>query len=150
MKKTTPKFFVTTFLLVLSVNCFRTFAQPTLIYTPFIQNLAKPNNVKNARDGSGRLFVIEQYGKIKIIRHDSVLSQSFLDISKKVDTGTYKGIWSIAFPADYTTTKNFYVFYIDAYRNTKISRFTTSSSNPDSALPASESGAYFNTKAFKS
>lgn len=121
------------FICLLVATSISGFAQPTLSYTPLIQNLAKPVNVKNARDGSGRLFIIEQSGLIKIYKNGALLSTPFLDLRNIVDTGVYQGIWSIAFPSNYTTTKNFYVYYVDKKKNTVLARFTTSS-NPDSGI----------------
>ena len=52
----------------------------------------------SARDGSGRLFVVEQRGRVKIVKDGAVLPTPFLDISDRVSCCGERGLLSIAFP----------------------------------------------------
>jgi len=52
-------------------------------------------------DGTDRLFVIEQRGKIRIVRNGEVVPKPFLDIRKEVDYGGEKGLLGLAFHPDF-------------------------------------------------
>jgi hypothetical protein len=51
-------------------------------------NLSEPVFVTSARDGTGRLFIVEQTGKIRIYKNGVVLSTPFLSIGSQVSKGT--------------------------------------------------------------
>src|SRR4051794_33215706 len=55
------------------------------------------NPVFMISDGSDRLFVVEQPGRIKIVKEGAILPKPFLDIRKQVDFGGEKGLLSVAF-----------------------------------------------------
>ncbi|MEP6846199.1 MAG: PQQ-dependent sugar dehydrogenase [Panacibacter sp.] len=109
-------------------------AQPQLTFTPLIQNLDLPVNVKNAGDSSGRLFIVEQTGKIKIYKNGVVQPNPFIDLTSLVAVGEYKGFWSIAFSPDYKKSQMFFVYYYDKGGNTILARYQTSKNNPDSVI----------------
>jgi uncharacterized repeat protein (TIGR01451 family) len=73
--------------------------------------LNQPVYLTHAGDGSGRLFVVEKPGLIRIIQQGQVLPQPFLDISDRVGNSGEAGMLSIAFPHDYATHGTFYVYY---------------------------------------
>ncbi len=56
---------------------------PTISFSPVDGGFINPVFIANAADGSGRLFVVEQQGIIRIISGGSVLPVPFLDISAK-------------------------------------------------------------------
>ncbi|QEC66708.1 PQQ-dependent sugar dehydrogenase [Panacibacter ginsenosidivorans] len=111
--------------------------QPQLTFTPLIQNLNLPVNVKNAGDSSGRLFIVEQTGKIKIYKNGAVQPTPFIDLTSLVAVGEYKGLWSIAFAPDYKKSRQFFVYYHDKGNNTILARYQASKTNPDSAVLSS-------------
>jgi glucose/arabinose dehydrogenase len=100
---------------------------------------SSPVQVTHTGDGSGRLFVVEQPGQIKVIRNGQQLTTPFLDIHERVVFGGERGLLGLAFHPAYASNGYFYVNYT---RNpdgaTVISRFTVSGSNPDEADPGSE------------
>ena len=99
--------------------------------------LDKPVHVTHAGDGSGRTFVVEHPGRIRIIK-DGVLSDiPFLDITDRVRCCGEEGLVGLAFAPTYTSSQQFYVGYTNAQGATTISRFATTS-DPDIADPASE------------
>lgn len=112
--------------------------QSQLGLSSFTTGLTDPVDIKSA--GDSRLFVAEQDGYIVIL--DSVgtmRSRPFLDIHERViRTGTEQGFLGIAFHPDYPETPYFYVNYTGAGDSTRISRFTVSETDPDSAIPSSE------------
>jgi len=78
-----------------------------------------------ADDGTGRLFVVEQRGTIRMIENGRVLPESFLDIRKRVESGGEKGLLSIAFHPNYKKNGLFYVNYTTRTTGlyTLVSRF---------------------------
>jgi hypothetical protein len=63
-----------------------------------------------ASPGDGtRLFVVEQEGRIRVIRNDTLLPTAFLDITDSVAHGDEQGLLGLAFAPDYATSGTFYV-----------------------------------------
>jgi glucose/arabinose dehydrogenase len=110
---------------------------PTLQVTPVYDGFSAPTHITNAGDGSGRLFVTEQEGTIRVIDDGVVQEAPFLDITERVSAGGERGLLSVAFPPGYADKGYFYVDYTDLNGDTKISRFRVSD-NPNIADPASE------------
>jgi glucose/arabinose dehydrogenase len=67
------------------------------------------------------LFVVEQPGRIAVLRGGHRLSRPFLDIRGKVgfDNGE-RGLLSIAFPPDYAQSGRFYVYHNDNAGNIRV------------------------------
>jgi glucose/arabinose dehydrogenase len=86
--------------------------------------------------GDSRLFVVEQPGRIRIIRNGQLLTTPFLDITSRVSSGGERGLLSVAFHPSYATNGFFYVNFTDAAGNTRVERFTVSA-NADVANAAS-------------
>jgi hypothetical protein len=64
--------------------------------------LSAPTDIQGANDGSGRLFLVEQRGLIRILRNGAVLPQPFLDLRARVSpTGDERGLPGLAFPPGY-------------------------------------------------
>ena len=101
-------------------------------------SLDSPVDVTSARDGSGRLFVVEQGGTIRIVADGRVVETPFLDISDQVTSGGERGLLGIAFHPDFPTDPRFFVDYTDDHGDTVIASFTVDPTNPDVADPASE------------
>jgi glucose/arabinose dehydrogenase len=82
--------------------------------------------------GDARLFVVEQPGRIRIIRNGQVLSRPFLDITARVGSGGERGLLGLAFHPDYASNGFFFVNFTDRNGDTRVERFRVSA-NPDSA-----------------
>ena len=102
-----------------------------------VSGLTSPIGLVNAADGSGRLFVVEQPGLIRIIRDGELLPEPFLDISERVSCCGERGPLGLAFHPDYDQNGLFFVNYTDLNGDTAISRFQVSN-NPELAEQASE------------
>jgi len=98
----------------------------------------KPLGVTSARDGSGRLFVVEQEGRIRVVKGGQLLTEPFLDLHDQVLCCGEWGLLGLAFPPGYSQKQYFYVFYSDLGGNSAIARFWVSGQNPDRADPQSE------------
>ncbi len=101
--------------------------------------LSAPVGITNAGDGSGRLFILEQAGVIRILQNDSLAPEPFLDIRDRVGSnGSERGLLGLAFHPQYSENGYFYINYTDLNGNTIIARFSVSADNPDKADPNSE------------
>ena len=112
-----------------------------LTLTPVLSGLNSPVDLQNAADGSGRLFVVEQQGQIRIVSNNSLLPTPFLDITSLVDFGGEKGLLGLAFHPAYSQNRRFFVNYdrvVSGQMQTVIAEFQTSASNPNQADPNSQ------------
>jgi len=109
-----------------------------------LDGLDNPVGVENAGDGSGRLFIIEQEGFIRLWQDGAMVEQLFLDIRDRVGrNGSEQGLLGLAFHPRFVDNGYFYVNYTDQGGDTHISRFSVSPDNPNLADPASEEELIF-------
>ena len=89
--------------------------------------LRNPVDLASARDGSGRLYVVEQIGLVQEFT-DGVQGQSpFMDIRDRVSCCGERGLLGIAFPPDFASSRVVYVNYTTTAPgdlHTRVSRFT--------------------------
>jgi glucose/arabinose dehydrogenase len=87
--------------------------------------------VINAGDGSGRLFVVEQTGQIKILKNGKVAPVPFLDLSASVSRGGEQGLLGVAFHPNYRSNGKLYVSYTDLNGNSVIREYRVSTASAD-------------------
>jgi len=102
-----------------------------------VSSLGSVVDIRNAGDGSGRLFLVSSAGRVIIQRDGQSLAVPFLDISGRISTGGERGLLSLAFAPDFASSGFFYTWYTDLAGDTVLSRFRTSGI-PDRADPNSE------------
>jgi glucose/arabinose dehydrogenase len=103
-----------------------------------VDGLREPTHVAHAGDGSGRLFVVEKAGRIRVYDKGSLLATPFLDITSRVKSSGYEqGLFSVAFPPDYRKKGRFYVNYTGKYGETVVARYHRAET-PVAADPGSE------------
>jgi glucose/arabinose dehydrogenase len=114
-------------------------ASAALTLTPVITGLNSPVFLTGAGDGSGRLFVVEQGGRIKIFKNGSLLSTPFLNISNSgnLSTGGERGLLGLAFHPNYKTNRKFYVYFTRKDGDIAVNEYRASASNPDVAVLSS-------------
>jgi glucose/arabinose dehydrogenase len=109
---------------------------------PVADGFNRPLFLTNAGDGSGRLFVVEQGGKIIIIKDGAAVDTPFLNISnllsRDVFSGDYseRGLLGLAFSPDYATNGLFFINYTDGNGNTVVARYHAEGdvADPNSAV----------------
>ena len=69
------------------------------------------------------LFVVEQAGRVIVMRNGRRLRRPFLDIRGLVGDGGERGLLSIAFPPDYASSGSLYVYYTDNAGNIRVDEF---------------------------
>jgi glucose/arabinose dehydrogenase len=100
--------------------------------------LDTPVGIAHAADGSGRLFIVEKKGRIRVVRNGALANVPFLDITDRVGSSqSEQGLLGLAFHPDYTDNGRFFVNYTNLQGDTVVSRFAVSA-DPAQAEPASE------------
>ena len=98
-----------------------------------------PVGIHHSGDGTNRIFVVEQEGRIKVFNNDSntSISQTFLDIRSIVDQDggyTEEGLLGLAFHPNYEQNGYFYVNYTDYNpKRNVIARYSVDPDNPNEA-----------------
>jgi glucose/arabinose dehydrogenase len=105
-----------------------------------LQNgLERPVAIVDPGDGSGRLFIVEQPGVIRIYQGGELLPEPFLDIRPRVGSrGSEQGLLGLAFHPAYAQNGLFYVNYTDLNGDTVIARFSVSGNDANRADAGSE------------
>jgi len=113
---------------------------PSVELVQIADGLIDPINVASAPDGSGRLFVLERVGFIRIIQDGEVLEEPFLDISEEVKTDFLEqGLLGLAFHPDYANNGRFFIYYSDYSTNgaLTLAEYAVSADDPNKADPLS-------------
>lgn len=85
---------------------------PAITLTRVASGFVEPTHITHAGDGSGRLFIVERRGVVRILRDGTVLATPFLDITGLANsTGGEQGLLSVAFPPGFAAKRYFYVDY---------------------------------------
>src|SRR5918994_1781345 len=92
---------------------------PKIALVKIADGFNDPINVTNAGDGSGRIFVVERVGRVRVVQADgSVQLEPFLDLTNinplgnDVQTGfVEQGLYAIAFHPNFEENGYFYVHY---------------------------------------
>ena len=108
---------------------------------PVASGLTAPLDLEQPNDGSGRFFVVEQGGTIKILQNGTVLPQPFLNISNKVIVQGEMGLLGLTFHPGYSTNRKFYVNYVrnlSGQFQSVIAEYQASATDPNHSDPATE------------
>jgi glucose/arabinose dehydrogenase len=103
-----------------------------------VGGLEAPLLVANAGDGSGRLFVVEQVGRVRVIEDGRLRPTPFLDISDRIVSGGEQGLLGLAFHPRFASNGRFFVNYTDLRGDTVVAEYAVSAEDPDRADPDSE------------
>lgn len=94
-------------------------------------------DIRHAGDGSGRLFLVGQPGRVWILRNGAVSPNPFVDLRDRVNAGGERGLLSLAFAPDYASTGRVYTYYTNQQDDMVLSRWLRSA-DPDAIDPGSE------------
>jgi glucose/arabinose dehydrogenase len=114
-------------------------ALPAVALQQVVQGLREPVHIVVAPGDTGRLYVVEQAGVVRIVERGQLRPEPFLDIRSQVDSGGEKGLLSIAFHPKYRDNGLFFLDYTatdGAGLHTRISRWRRATA--DRADPKSE------------
>ncbi|MCL4810021.1 MAG: PQQ-dependent sugar dehydrogenase, partial [Thermoanaerobaculia bacterium] len=107
--------------------------EPVLV----VSGLSAPLRTTAPAGDFDRLFVVEQGGRVRIVKNGTLLGRSFLDLSGRISSGGERGLLGLAFHPDYARNGRFYVNYTDLAGDTVVSEMKVSA-DPDVANGASE------------
>lgn len=114
---------------------------PKLALVKVADGFHDPVGVTAANDGSGRIFVVERVGRVRVVNKDGKLqAEPFLDLTNfnplgsDVQTGfVEQGLWSIALHPKFKENGHVYVHYASLPFNgaSIVARFTVDKASPD-------------------
>ena len=106
---------------------------------PVFTGLAAPVFLTHAGDGSGRLFVVEKGGTIRVAVGGVLQSAPFLDIRSLVTPNSglgEQGLLGLAFHPNFAFNGQFFVYYTAGNAANTLARYRVSATNPNVADPA--------------
>jgi glucose/arabinose dehydrogenase len=98
-----------------------------------VGNFTSPVFLTSPPNDTARLFIVEQAGRVRIVRHDTTLARAFLDLRGRINTGGEEGLLSIAFHPQYAINGRCYVYFTDLSGDIRVVRYNVSPTDPDSA-----------------
>jgi glucose/arabinose dehydrogenase len=102
-------------------------AKVALHLTLMKTGLSKPLLVTHAGDGSGRLFVVEQTGRVRIITAGgTLLPTPYIDVGWTISTGSEQGLLGLALHPHFETNGWFFLNFTDKSGTTIVNRYTAS------------------------
>lgn len=114
--------------------------EPAIALEQVVDGLVDPINVVVPPDGSGRLFVVERPGRVRIVEDGELLEEPFLDlVSSTLSAFLEQGFYDIEFHPDYATNGRFFVHFAERLRNgdSMIVEYAVSEDDPNVADPES-------------
>lgn len=127
-----------------------TSAAPSATSTPFdaagvslsvevvTDGLDQPVDVAVPGDGSGRVFVVEQPGRIRVVQDGALVDEPFLDIRGRIASGGERGLLGLALHPDFPEDPRFFVDYTDVNGDTVVAEYVLDDGDPSSGDPDSE------------
>jgi glucose/arabinose dehydrogenase len=89
---------------------------------PYVSGLQSPVYVTATPSEPGKLYVVEQAGRVRVVENGRVTG-TFLDIGSRVKSGGEQGLLSLAFHPGYAQNHRFYVDYTDVNGDTRVVEF---------------------------
>ncbi len=109
---------------------------PALQARLVVSGLRSPLDLQTAPGDAERLYVVEQGGRIRVVRGGQLASAPFLDIASRISSGGERGLLGLAFHPQFAANRRFFVNYTNPAGDTHISEFRATSA--DAADLASE------------
>jgi glucose/arabinose dehydrogenase len=100
-----------------------------------VAGLDSPVDVTAPRSEPGRLYVVEQSGRIRVVVSGKLRAKPFLDIRPLVLSGGEQGLLSVALHPNYAKNRRFYVDYTDRNGDTRVVEYRADRTGAR-ALPA--------------
>ena len=113
---------------------------PAVALTTIATGLNSPVDLQTPDDNSGRMFVVEQSGTIRIIVNNALLPTPFLNIATKVTFSGEMGLLGAAFHPAFSQNQKFYLNYVHSSGGviqSFIAEYQVSAADPNQADPAS-------------
>jgi glucose/arabinose dehydrogenase len=108
------RFVCTAALLILALTAARAQvpADVELVELPSVSGLSAPLGLTHAGDGSGRVFIVEQGGRVRVVdAAGNLIATPFVDLGNRTALSGERGLLDIAFHPDYASNGRFYLHY---------------------------------------
>ncbi len=116
--------------LVVLAGCGGAEAQPaSAVHLQRVGSFDSPVYVTSPPGDATRLFVVEQGGRVRVVRNGKTLAKPFLDVHDKIVSGGEQGLLSLAFAPDYATSGLFYVYYTDTGGDERVIEYKRASAD---------------------
>ena len=109
---------------------------PALTARLVVSGLRDPLDLQSAPGDRERLYVVEQGGRIRVVRAGALQAAPFLDISGRIAGGGERGLLGLAFHPQFAANRRFFVNYTNPRGDTHVSEYRAGSA--DAADPGSE------------
>jgi glucose/arabinose dehydrogenase len=109
---------------------------PALAARLVVSGLRSPLDLQSVREDRERVYVVEQGGRVRVVRNGQLQAAAFLDISDRISSGGERGLLGLAFHPRFAQNRRLYVNYTDPAGDTHLAEFTASS--PDTASAGTE------------
>lgn len=103
-----------------------------------VSGLSSPVYVTSARDGSHRLFVVEQGGAVRVVKNGAIQSTAYLNLTSEVQSGGEQGLLSIAFHPNFKAHPFLFAAYTTSTGALQVSRFKASSASASTVARSTE------------
>jgi glucose/arabinose dehydrogenase len=95
----------------------------TLTVETVDDGLEQPIDIAVPDDDSGRVFVVEQAGRIRTLQDGQLVSEPFLDIRERISSGGERGLLGLAFHPDFPADPRLFVNYTDRAGDTVVAEY---------------------------
>ncbi len=103
----------------------------TIRTVPYVTGLSLPVHITSSKDGTKRLFIVQQRGLIRVVNRTTLAVSDFISLTDRVSSsGSERGLLGLAFHPQFATNSYFFVNYTrQSDGATIISRFTAINGN---------------------
>ena len=102
---------------------------PALAARLVVSGLRNPLDLQVAPGDRERFYVVEQGGRIRVIRNGQLQSTPFLDVSGRITSGGERGLLGLAFHPQFATNRRFFVNYTNPRGDTHVAEFRAGSAD---------------------
>ena len=104
-----------------------------------VDGLDSPIGITGAGDGSGRIFINQRAGKVRVVNPDGTLrAEPFVNLTSRILSGGERGLLGLAFHPDFASNRRLFVDYTRVGDGATVISELTASSDGQRADPASE------------
>ncbi len=102
---------------------------PALTARLVVNGFDDPLDLQSVPGDNERLYVVQQGGRIRVVRNGQLQSAPFLDVAGRISSGGERGLLGLAFHPQFATNRRFFVNYTNRSGDTHISEFRASSAD---------------------
>lgn len=102
---------------------------PSLTARLVVSGLRNPLDLQSAPGDRERLYVVEQGGRVRVVRDGQLQSAPFLDVSDRISSGGERGLLGLAFHPQFATNRRLFVNYTNRQGQTHVAEFRATSAD---------------------